>query len=183
MLKSIIKSLEKVLSYTTWGINRYQKPYEPVVKKELSMVSLNHHHKVLNIGCGAIPFTAIIIAQHTQAQVVAVDTDIKAIKRAKKVVKKLELEAFITCVHVGKKTVIQKRFDVVFLALQTKPLTWVIDAYHHAEHPPLFIARVPKKAYAKHYDLLPGDINVIDRVDYTMKAFDQSVLFKREASL
>ncbi len=62
----------------------YLKIHEPSVKKEITMAEVKPTEKVLQIGCGAIPYTLRIISQQTHAQVTGIDNQPRIIEKAKK---------------------------------------------------------------------------------------------------
>ena len=62
----------------------YMKIHEPSVKKEITMAEVKPTEKVLQIGCGAIPYTLRIITQETQAKVTGIDNQQRSIEKAKK---------------------------------------------------------------------------------------------------
>jgi protein-L-isoaspartate O-methyltransferase len=51
----------------------YLKFHEPSVKIELKLAHISPSDKVLHIGCGAIPYTCIILAKHNITHIVGID--------------------------------------------------------------------------------------------------------------
>ncbi len=66
----------------------YHNLYKHVVKKEVELARISQEDTVLNIGCGAIPFTALHIVQMTGAKVIALDKDPEAVSKARYCLKK-----------------------------------------------------------------------------------------------
>ena len=60
----------------------YIKLYLDIVQKEIKIAEINSKDSVIIIGCGTLPSTAILISMKTEANIVAIDKDIKAIKQA-----------------------------------------------------------------------------------------------------
>jgi protein-L-isoaspartate O-methyltransferase len=60
----------------------YIKLYSDIVQKEIMMAEINSKDSIIIIGCGTLPSTSILISMKTKAKIVAIDRDIKAIKRA-----------------------------------------------------------------------------------------------------
>ncbi len=179
MIKKFIQSLEKCLSYCKFGIYLYVKPYQKIIKNEIKLAAIKASDTVYQIGCGAIPFTAIWIARLTGAKVICIDTDKDAVKRARRVVKKLKLEPLITVQVFDGSHPINEDYSVCLIALQAAPLDEIVEAINFNQAR-VVVARLPKKSYAKHYDVLPDTVKIGDKVDQSMKAFDQSVIiFKR----
>lgn len=175
MLKKIIQILEKGLSYSKYTIMLYARPYKGIVKKEMALAKLVSQN-VLQIGCGAIPFTALFIAQYSDCHITAIDKDPRAVKAAKRTIKKMGLSDKITVLKGDALNFKKTDHTIVFLALQAAPLKAIIN---HLTRPDIqFIARIPNVNYRHIYDALPPEIEIIDKTTYKMKAFDQSWLFK-----
>ncbi len=177
MIKTSIRYLEKLLSYNMRTIRYYVGLYENILENEIELANIKADDTVLHIGSGAIPFSAILIAQKTGAKVITVDNDRNAVKRSRKVVNKLRLSDVIEVRHQDGTAQIAERVTVVLLALQTRPLAEIIKR-HQTDHAPVrFIARIPEPGYRHHYDTLPDDINIKQAIKQDMKAFKKSVLF------
>lgn len=63
------------------------KFHAPSVKKEIAMVNITESDKILHIGCGAIPYTSIIINKETSSQIVGIDNKERIVNRATEYVK------------------------------------------------------------------------------------------------
>jgi len=66
----------------------YLKFHESSVKKEILMAGIKKSDKVLHIGCGAIPYTSIIINKETSSSIVGIDNKDKIVNRASEYIKK-----------------------------------------------------------------------------------------------
>jgi precorrin-6B methylase 2 len=62
----------------------YMKFHEPSVKKEIAMAGVQPSEKVLQIGCGAIPYSLLIFSRETHTQVTGIDNQSRSIEKAKK---------------------------------------------------------------------------------------------------
>jgi len=60
------------------------KFHEPSVKKEIKMADISPSDKILQIGCGAIPYSLIIFSKETHTQVTGIDNQARSISKAKK---------------------------------------------------------------------------------------------------
>ncbi len=177
MIKQLIIQLEKIASYSKWGINRYTKPYETIVANEIALGEITQTDTVLNIGCGSIPFTAILLAQKTGCKVKALDHDKQAVKNAKRVVTRLNLSDLITVYEHHGESFDEYSFDKAILALQVSPLQEVLAQMD--THEKTIIIRLPFAKYQKHYDSLPEGYSIINQVDQPMKTFGRSVVVKK----
>lgn len=91
--------MEKYQSVCTYNneldISDYIHMLSNSVKKELQQLCINNHSRVLFIGSGAFPTSALTIAKETGAEVMGLDIDIEAVKLAKKVAKVSGLESMV----------------------------------------------------------------------------------------
>jgi len=62
----------------------YMKFHEPSVKKEINMAQITHSDKVLHIGCGAIPYSLMILSKETHTEITGIDNQTRSITYAKK---------------------------------------------------------------------------------------------------
>ncbi len=56
--------------------------HEPSVKKELSLLQIEPTANVLHIGCGAIPYTSLIVTRETGARVTGIDNKTPVVTNA-----------------------------------------------------------------------------------------------------
>lgn len=69
----------------------YIKIHEPSVKKEIEMIQLSQSDRVLHIGCGAIPYTSMVIARETGAHIVGIDYKSRIVDLANSYIKRKNL--------------------------------------------------------------------------------------------
>ena len=60
----------------------YLMLYDELIKKEIVMAQITKKTNVLVIGCGSLPVTPILIALKTDADIIGIDYDKKAVDRA-----------------------------------------------------------------------------------------------------
>jgi precorrin-6B methylase 2 len=86
----------KYVDYMACKLDRIAKTYENTVgreyKKEIDNFNLKNDKKILHIGCGAYPITAMILSSIDNAKIVTIDRSHRSIKLAKKVIQKKKLE-------------------------------------------------------------------------------------------
>ncbi len=177
MIKEAIRVMEKFMSYSRFGIYLYCRPYKKIVENEIRLVDIKDTDVVFLIGSGAIPFTAIWIMRLSEARVICVDSDLKAVKRSRKVLKKLRLDEKITVKHHDGRTDLDILYSVCIIALQVSPLAEVIDQVRFDQS--RVIVRLPKVSYAKHYDVLPNSVKIREVIGQEMKAFDRSAWIEK----
>ena len=87
MLKKLLDRLYNIYEIIFTNISffslLYMKFHEPSVKKEIAMADLSPTDTVLHIGCGAIPYSLIIISKETHAHVTGIDNQPRSIAKAK----------------------------------------------------------------------------------------------------
>ncbi|WP_025026452.1 nicotianamine synthase family protein [Caldalkalibacillus mannanilyticus] len=88
-------------------ISSYLTKLSKTVKKELEVYQMDSTSKVLFIGSGAFPLSALTIAKEIKAEVLCVDIDLEAVELGQQVAKALGLESFV---HFTNKNVKQLSF-------------------------------------------------------------------------
>lgn len=174
MLKSIVKNSEKLFSHSHCFAHLYHRAYKAVIERELSMLSLKDGAKVLFIGSGAFPFTPLWLVTLQGCHVTAIDIDHYAVKRARRVVKKHSLDAFID-IHTTPLDNVNVSFDAAIIALQVTPLNETIEQLH-TQGIKTIIVRRPSPRFTEHYDALDARYKVQNCVVHGMRAFHDSVL-------
>lgn len=69
----------------------YIKIHHPSVLKEIKMCDISSSDKVIQIGCGAIPYTLIIFYNELKVSLTGIDIKEKAVTQAKEFLKKFNL--------------------------------------------------------------------------------------------
>ncbi len=75
---------------------RYDKSIEEEYKRECEACGLSTNTKILHIGCGAYPLTQIVLAQCCSGELVGIDKNPVAVKRAREVIQRHHLQERIT---------------------------------------------------------------------------------------
>lgn len=123
---AIVSRIEDLCSkHICFGKIYYYLFYKKMIAREAQLVDLKPGERVLHIGGGSFPFTAIHLAlQGFKVQVV--DMDRGAVKRARKVVEKWGLEDFIEIVAANGLEVSGAGFDAVWISLHVDPKEEII---------------------------------------------------------
>ena len=177
MLKTFIIHLEKVASFFRLGIHLYARSYKEIVKNEIALARIDSRDTVLNIGCGAIPFTAIHLAKEAQCKVIAVDHDALAVKRAQRVIRKLRLSSQVSVHHKDGEAPLDLTYNKAILALQTHPLKTVIETVFSPSR--TIVVRQPFESHQSLYDKVPEGYSAERSVYQPMKAFGYSVVLNK----
>jgi len=102
-----------------------------ITENELIMAEISQDDKVLLIGCGPCPTTALIVAEETQAKVVAIDKNIKAVEFASLYIKKNNLNDIIKIEYGDGIAYPIENFDVIFIAANVWPVDLVLSHIFH----------------------------------------------------
>ncbi|SDZ16797.1 class I SAM-dependent methyltransferase [Tindallia californiensis] len=177
-MKKLFKSLEKTVGafYPTFCLYHYL--YKPVVEKEVELAGITKEDTVLNIGCGAIPFTALHIVQMTGAKVIALDKDPEAVRMAQHYLKKYGLDKNIE-IRVGNGSPEKlPSFTVALIALHIKDKEQMLKNLKNVgSDGGRIVFRQPVEAYREEYGGLCHLDEVHGKVFQNMKTFKQSYLF------
>ncbi len=173
---------EKKISSLSLLVHLYSLPYRSVVEKEIDLAGILEGQTVLNIGCGAVPFTAIYLAELAKARVFALDCDAEAVVKARRVVDKVGLRDRITVIHGDGARDAEIDFEIALVALQARPKKEIFEKlFKDAPSGGRLVFRQVSSRFAGHYDSLAVDERPVAETRQGMKTFDRSVLFVKRA--
>ncbi|WP_331446170.1 class I SAM-dependent methyltransferase [Natranaerobius thermophilus] len=171
-------SLEKISCLLFPCYHFYCYLYKSVVKNEIKLGQITSEDKVLNIGCGAIPFTAIHIAKLTGAEVIAVDRDLDTIEKAKYYLNYYCKDLNISFKQSDASIDVPNSFDVAIVALQVNNKASVFEnLYSKSKEGGRLIFREPPMVFQKIYDSLPTYYKATDKVEQRVKTIRGSILY------
>ena len=94
-LKSLVdfsfKISEKIIIHLPKILPFYIEYYADIIEQEISMINIKNSDSILHIGCGSIPASSILLSKKTQANILGIDLDDHAIKKAKICIKNMGL--------------------------------------------------------------------------------------------
>ncbi len=100
MMKKFLDTLyymyELLSNYIPLLAKLYIVFHESSVKKEIEMAHISSLDKILHIGCGAIPYTSIVISRETNAKVVGIDHKSRVVDSSTKFIRSHHLSDKIT---------------------------------------------------------------------------------------
>ena len=118
---------------------------ENCVKKEIVASKICEQSRVLIIGCGPFPSTAITIARETGAKIVAIDNKRLAVILARRYIAKLGLKTVLVCYGDGKNFSV-KDFDVIVINSSVNPRREVLyNVFKSSKRNSVIVCREPKK--------------------------------------
>ncbi len=157
----------------------YSLPYRYILYNEIKLAEICSEDRILNIGCGAIPFSAVHIAQLAGARVEAVDIDPEACREGQKNLQRLGLEEKITITQADGTSCEVGGFSVVLVALQAEPKNEIMQNLQlKADSGTRVVFRKPRAGFENQYQPLPENREVERRVFQPMITFNQSVLYR-----
>ncbi len=121
IISHTVAALERAAAERPWCFRLYAYPYRRLVARELALAGVSPADTVLNIGCGSLPFTAVLAAQLSGARVIAVDCDPQAVRNARAVVARLGLAGRIEVVRADAASDRLPEAEVALVALQAGP--------------------------------------------------------------
>ena len=127
MLLKLTKQVEFFSARSTLFSKLYQLYYKNKVRKEVNLANISCSDKVLCIGGGPTPFTAIEIVKQSGAKVTIVDNDINAINTANELINRLGMNDSINLVLSDGRDVRLKYYTIVHVALQVHPKKDIIN--------------------------------------------------------
>jgi len=176
MIKRIVSQLEKHCCGIHPLAAVYKHYYREVVLNEIALGNISRNSRVINVGCGAIPFTAMLLSEITGARVTAMDRDYEASQCAQKSLARFKLDNLVDVLHGDACDYPWRagRFDVALIALQAEPKSEIIENLSNVVKK--LIVRVPSEPFQYQYDHLPPNLEILRSVPQNMKTFNQSVL-------
>lgn len=158
MIRTCTKWLEKNLSKFNPLIKLYSLYYRNIVKREIRLANVRSCDKVLCIGGGSIPCTAIEFANQTNANIHVIDMDSNAVECARNVVFKLGLNEKITVINGKGQEIDIEPYDVVHVALQVSPKEDVLrNIWERSKEGNRIIVRMPRKRLKLFYSNITDD--------------------------
>lgn len=178
VIKDVVASWEKKCNNIPALFNLYARPYKGIVNKELQLAEIDDRDYVVNIGCGAMPFTAVYIAKLSGAKVCAIDYDQQAVKRARNCIKNLGLTEQIEVKVSDGTSYSAEDFTAGLVALQAEPKKEILEnLLATANQGSRFVFRRARKAFSQQYDFLPEEYEAEATVKQWMLTFNRSSLF------
>ncbi|NMA93352.1 MAG: hypothetical protein GX975_01675 [Clostridiales bacterium] len=146
------QNLEKRVQNYAWLYRIMLAYYRPLVKCEINLAEIRKSDRVLCVGGGSCPMTAILLHEYTGAHVTVLDCNPYCVKGAKKFLKKKGLEE-IDVVCCNGADACCRNYSVVHLAMQVSPLEeTLINLMRSGRKNTRFLVRTPKKLLAKFYE-------------------------------
>lgn len=121
------------------------------VPQEIKCLKISKSDKILQIGCGAIPYTAEIIARMTGAKVVAIDNDPRMVVGAREYLKRRGIKNVEVLFGDGIKFPLEN-FTVIYISLGVYPLEPILKRIIKEGEGKRIIFRVSTNPLARGYN-------------------------------
>ncbi len=178
-MRSLFAWMEKkVLSGNASWLNAYASFYRQTVRNEITLADITSKDKIVNVGCGSIPFTAMHLSQLTGAEVWAIDRDKEAIATAKALLNKINFKGKIHLMVADGQDPLPYDFNVAIVALQVEPKDQVIkNLFQYAAPDFRLIVREPRPFLKKMYDTASNMGAPKKKIYQGQLTFSHSLLF------
>ena len=121
--------LEMMLVKKEFFLRFYKKLSKNVVEKsiinEIKMANISKNDKILHIGCGPFPSTALYLKKFTNARIVTIDKRFLAVKLAKKYITNKKIKD-IDIFHAAGESFPMNGFDIVIITSCVTPIEKVL---------------------------------------------------------
>lgn len=128
-MTNLTQKIESIASETGIVYRLVSGYYHDIVQKEIALAGITSSDRILFIGGGMCPISAILLHQSTGARVTVIDNNISSIPKARQIVNRLGLDEHIRvlCREGGSAQLLYSEYSVVHLALQVFPLEHVFS--------------------------------------------------------
>lgn len=110
----------KFIDYLAFGMDKiatlYEKDISKAYEKETNLFDTLKSKKIIHIGCGAYPATAITLAKMNCKNIVAIDRNARAVKFANKIINKKKLNGTITVKKGDGRDYPIEQFDTIIVS-------------------------------------------------------------------
>ncbi len=177
-IKRHVAALERRWSHRPWFFHLYAAPYRSLVRRELRLAAVGPEDVVLSVGCGALPFTAVLCATFSGARVIAVDIDAEAVEKARVLVHRLGLSPQIEVLVADAAEDSLPAATVALVALQAAPKDLISRNLMRSlpARGGRVVYRLPRAGLEAQYGCFDELEDVVGLVRHRMPTFDRSVL-------
>ncbi len=128
---NITQVIENFTTRNTMMQNFMLAYYRPIVEKEAKLAGASINDRILCVGGGYLPCTAILFHKITGATVTVIDNDLDAIRVSKEVIGKMGLSEQVIVEHTDGVDISSENYDVVHIAMQISPKEKVFQQVHN----------------------------------------------------
>lgn len=146
--KQIVK---KVLQGDNTSLNGYIQPYEKFLRKDGLMADVKETTKIVILGSGYLPGTALLFNKIFKVKCMCIDNDIDAVHTSRKLIKKLSLDQAITVKFGDATNYPLADYDLIILTGACFPKKDILDHVQKTAEDAKIIYRDPQGLYKLWY--------------------------------
>jgi len=113
---------EKITLKLDYFLEYYIKYYDNMINSEIKLGPISKSDNIVHIGCGSIPASSVLISKKTDANVVCIDKDKKAVENAKICIDKLNFSDKIKIKNVDALNFSFDNYNVIIVAQGIHPI-------------------------------------------------------------
>lgn len=177
-ITSITQRMEYIVEKIPWIYRFFETYYENIIENEIRLADIKEDDRVLCIGGGPCPCTAIELHRMTGAHVSVIDNDKEVINSAIKNIERLNLSDFISVELADGSSICPKDFSVVHIALQVSPKNTVFNEIVNGSCPGTKVmVRISNENFSKLYSPVKTDsIVTYKKIHHKKKNLDYTLL-------
>lgn len=146
------QTLEHIMGKNPWMQRLILAYYRPIVAKEVALCRARGNDRILCVGGGYFPCTAILFHQLTGATVTVIDNDAQAVTVAQALVRELGLSEQVLVRHNDGVDVSAQDYTIIHIAMQISPKETVFAQVHTtAQTQAKILVRNPKAHLERGY--------------------------------
>lgn len=175
---NITQKIEYIVGMLPWTYTFFESYYKKVVENEIKLADIKPTDRILCIGGGPCPCTAIELHKRTGANVCVIDNDQEIIDTAIKNIERLKLSKYVTVKYQDGSKIDIDDFSVVHIALQVNPKNIVFKRIVDNSPPGTkVLVRISKEKFSKLYSLMKTEFIKIDKkIHHKKKNLDYTFL-------
>ncbi|QGT99402.1 hypothetical protein SYNTR_0809 [Candidatus Syntrophocurvum alkaliphilum] len=152
IMATLTAKCEKFMSSYPMAVKVYNLYYKKIVHTEVKLAKITANDKVLCIGGGSFPSTALEIANMTGAYVNVIDNDLIAVRKAQNLIEKVGYNNKINVNHANGAKIDSIGYSVIHIAQQVVPKNDVIEnIWKNADLNARILIRTPSNKLEKLY--------------------------------
>ncbi|MCL2588097.1 MAG: hypothetical protein FWD84_01670 [Oscillospiraceae bacterium] len=183
-ITTLTQHIERLASKTAgvyWLASQY---YRNVIRGEVALAEITASDRILCIGGGVCPFSAILIHQTTGASVTVIDNDMCCIPQARKTIARLGLSEHVEvlCQDGLNLEISLSDYSVIHFALQVAPMDAVFACVDkQAAMGTRILIRRPKKQLSKLYSRLTASLSAYcQSVAHKARNIESTLLYTKQ---
>lgn len=166
LITKITQKLEKKAQANCQIYDLISRYYKPLIKKEIRLANIKKDDKIMCIGGGNCPMSAILLQKYTGAEVTILDCNKQCCICAETLIEQKNLENLRVLCCNGCDAPCEK-FDIIHLAMQISPLESTLkNLMARSNSGTKFLVRIPKKSLSNLYSPFRQKLKAVQHVKH-----------------